>query len=112
MKTIQVDRTVVGNHVVRIVFNDFEDSWSKYVIIPRELAVKHVRKIRAQYHKENGGRTPWCRSAWSCQAIHVALDFLTTVHYNGPGRSFAHAPVRISSSRRYVVFYQSGGMDI
>jgi hypothetical protein len=87
----------------RVIHGDAE-CWTTYLIIPRAVMVAGVRSRRAagaQYHDCDwwtlvDGLERWIRPAGE----------------SGPGRPFAGSPVRIRSSRRFVVIAQSGGLDI
>ena len=77
--------------------------WHRYIIIPRRLVLNEVRRIR----KEHKGYWDW----W--EAIPKgASELIGSEHYSGPGQSFTRMPYRVESSRKFIVIYQSGGLDI
>ena len=109
MKNVTVKKSIIGNHIIREVIHQYEqgEEWHKYVIIPRELALQHVRKTKAK-HRQYTGYT-----YWMCDPVNCVPDgCLRSPSYNGPGRWYTNSAVRYRSSRRFVVFYQSGGLDV
>lgn len=102
----QVSKHVHDNHLVRTVVHRWEDGWTKYVIIPRELAIKFARRMRAKHRKYSG------YTIWMGDPKILAGEYLRPEHYSGPGRSFAHRPCRVRASRRFVVYRQTGGIDV
>lgn len=94
------DRTVdVLASGVRIVTISHQGEWwTRYVIAPRSVVLQELREAR-----ERGWNRP--------EAIEL-LPGLDSEYYGGPGRSFVRHPHRLQSSRRFVVAYQSGGLDV
>lgn len=87
----------------RVVVGDRE-CWTTYTIIPRAAMVAGVRRLRAngrQYHD-----CDW----W--KLISGMDRWIAPGGYGGPGRAFSNDPHRMRSSRRYVVYAQSGGLDV
>lgn len=85
---------------VRVVINTFHgESWTTYVIVPRPMVIAALRR--------------WGRPNDIAELLpESASQYLGPEYYGGPGRTFYRAPCRILSSRRYVVYAQSGGLDI
>ena len=87
----------------RVCLGDAE-SWTTYLIIPRAAMIAGIRARRAagaQYHD-----CDW----WT---LLTGLDrWIRPAGGGSPGRSFAREPVRMRSSRQYVVIVQSGGLDV
>lgn len=77
--------------------------WSRYIIIPRRLVLNEIRQLRKKGCKVVG--------FWELLP-EGASELIRYESYSGPGRSFTHAPSRQKSSRKFVVIYQSGGLDI
>ena len=77
-----------------------EESWHAVIAVPRDLAARVAKE----------------RLRWGVDADYGcwAPDYLCrAVVYSGPGLWFVNAPTR-SKRRfpRYIVVYQSGGMDV
>lgn len=79
------------------------ESWAIYTIVPRAHLLRAARRLRRAGWKiesllellpENGPAAPRC------------------YHYGGPGRGFNRATGLFHKSRRFYVFYVSGGLDI
>jgi hypothetical protein len=103
------DRRVIqrfSRGIRRVVLGDSE-CWTTYLIIPRAVMVAGVRARRAtgaQYHD-----CDW----WTLVPGMDGLGgWLSIASHGRPGGAFANEPVRIRSSRRYVVIAQSGGLDV
>ena len=88
----------------RVVTKGNVESWTRYVIVPRRAAIRRIRRLRAKHDQQYH----------DCDWWHlIPTDRLfSPEHYGGPGRGFARLPVRIKSSRKYLVFAQGGGLDI
>lgn len=83
------------------------ESWTRYIIIPRRLILNEIRKLRKLGCKVVGN---W--NFWELLP-EGASELIRCEYYSGPGQSFAHRPCKVRSrSRKYVVIYQSGGIDI
>lgn len=77
--------------------------WNRYIIIPRRLVLIEIRRIR----KERRRYWDW----WEVLPAG-ASQLIESERYSGPGHPFTRMPYRIESSRKFVVIYQSGGLDI
>lgn len=76
--------------------------WNRYVIIPRSLVIDYVRKIRSERRI----------SEWWEVIPPGASSLIGSEHHSGPGQPFTRMPYRVESSRKFIVIYQSGGLDI
>lgn len=90
-----------GTKVVRWIHARGE-SWSCYTIVPRGVVIGEIRRLRAQ------GRS------WASISLLECLGgtFIEPAGGGAPGEPFAAMPFRLRSSRRFVVIYQCGGLDI
>lgn len=91
---------------IREVFKGDSESWSRYVIIPRRSVLSEIRRQRKRGFTFAGmggvlGVIP-----------DGAARLIRSESYSGPGQSFTHAPYKIKSSRKFVIIYQRGGLDI
>lgn len=104
--TQRVVRLYTGG--IREVVNVYHhgESWSRYIIIPRRLMLNEIRRLRAQGCTIIG--------SWSFWELlpDGASGLIRMEHYGGPGAPFVHLPCRWRSSRKFIVIYQSGGLDI
>ncbi len=92
-------------HGVRAVTVSYGgESWHRYVIVPRQLMIDRIRRLRAN------GRSYHDCDWWTLIPSYESL--LGYEHYSGPGRSFADAPHPMGYGRRWQVFAQRGGMDV
>jgi hypothetical protein len=78
------------------------EAWTIYYIVPRQNLIQAIHERRA-----NGKQYHDCEWWWLLPDNAVGYE-----HYSGPGRSFAHAPHMWKRNRRWVVFYQRGGLDV
>ena len=76
--------------------------WHRYIIIPRRLVLAYARRIRRERRL----------SEWWEVIPPGASELIGSEHYSGPGKSFTRMPYRVESSRKFIVIYQSGGLDI
>jgi len=102
--TVRVVRLYTGG--IRVVFNGDRDSWTRYVIIPRRLILKEIRKLTKDRCFLYGRLTLFDLLP------EGAADLLRPEHYGDAGCAFAHMPHKVKSSRKFIVIYQSGGFDI
>jgi hypothetical protein len=99
-RTIQTK--IIGNHIVRTVIVGDRESWTKYTIVPRELALKTVRRVHCKGYSYS-----------SCSEWPQWLDLnFHYPRYGGPGRAFASDVSQYKRNRRFIVFHQHGGIDI
>jgi hypothetical protein len=86
-----------------VTFYHHGESWTRYVIVPRPTAIRYLRRLRRK----------WKRPANDCHWWDwLPLSLLGCEHYGGPGHGFAHAPTQLQYGRRFLVFAQSGGLDV
>ena len=101
--TERVVRLYTGG-VREVVKGDWDGEWwHRYLIIPRRLVLNALRDLR-----KNGCAI----SDWWEVLPQGASELIRSESHSGPGQSFARVPYRIESSRKFVVIYQSGGLDI
>lgn len=102
--TQRVVRLYTGG--IRVVTQGDREWWSRYIIIPRRLVLNEIRKLRAKGCKIIG--------SWNFWELlpEGASELIGMEHYSGPGASFTRAPHKVRSSRKFVIIYQSGGLDI
>lgn len=106
-KTVRVVRVYTGG--IREVTHSYHhgESWSRYVIIPRRLILNEIRKLRAE-----GAIIVGQWNFWELLP-EGASELIGCESYSGAGQSFTHRPFKVRSrSRKYVIIYQSGGLDI
>ena len=88
-----------GNHpdAVRLIVKDYDgESWTSYLVLDRAKVCDGLRRLREQ----GLPRREYVRPDWPA-------------YYGGPGRPFAHRMYRTNrNSRRFVIWGQSGGLDI
>lgn len=79
------------------------ESWTRYVIVPRSFAIRMIRRLRV-----NRG--------WSYHACvwweWLPEGLVGAERCNGPGRGFSSAPAPWRYGRRWLIFAQSGGLDV
>lgn len=106
-ETDRVVRLYTGG--VREVINHYGngESWSRYIIFPRLLMLNEIRKQKARGRIRIDSWTFWdLLPEGPGRLIHLES-------YRGPGQPFAHRPNKIRTrSRKFIVIYQSGGLDI
>ncbi len=103
--TERVVRLYTGG--IREVTQGDSEYWSRYIIIPRRLILNEIRKLRAKGCTIIG--------SWNFWELlpEGAAEMISSEHYSGPGSSFTMAPYKLRTrSRKFVVVYQSGGLDI
>ncbi len=86
---------------IRVVVLGDRESWTKYIIAPRRTLVAAIRKRRArgaQYH--------------DCDTWRELPRVFSCAGGDNPGGPFAREPWRIANNRRFVVYAQSGGLDV
>lgn len=93
-------------HAVRVVIKYYDDDgceWQRWLVIDRKKAMSDVSNSRKE--------CPNCRAR--------ALSFIEPTgdgweaYYGGPGMGFARRPYRLKRrSRRWIVWVQSGGVDV
>jgi len=85
---------------IRVVVHQREDSWTRYVIVPRQRMIALIRK-----------GLPF---GFESLAELLPAHCFRSVGYGGPGRCFANEPCRIkrTAHARFVVFQQMGGRDV
>jgi len=91
---------------IRVVTQGDREWWSRYIIIPRRLMLNEIRKLRAKGCTIVG--------SWNFWELlpEGASELIGYESYSGPGASFTRAPHKARSSRKFVIIYQSGGLDI
>lgn len=108
LDTERVVRLYTGG-VREVVKGDWDGEWwNRYVIIPRRLMLNEIKRIRKL---TNGARfiDGW---EWWDLLPEGASKLIRSASYSGPGSSFTNEPFKIKSSRKFIVIYQSGGLDI
>jgi len=86
-----------------VVIGDSE-YWSRYVIVPRKTVVAEIRKMKAKGFRRFDTLEEYLPEQ--------AFDLMRSEHYGGPGCAFIHRPYKRKSGRKWVVYAQSGGLDI
>jgi hypothetical protein len=98
-RTIITNPELLKEHhpdAIRMVVHDDGESWRCYLILDRKKVCEGLRRVRAQTSR----RRWYIYPEWHA-------------HYGGPGREYAHKPFRVAKqSRRFVVYGQTGGLDI
>ena len=89
--------------VREVVIGDSE-YWSRYVIVPRKTVVAEIRKMKAKGFRRFDSLEEYLPEQ--------AYDLMRSEHYGGPGRAFVRAAHKHKSGRKWVVYAQSGGLDI
>lgn len=103
--TERVVRLYTGG--IREVVQGDREYWSRYIIIPRRLMLNEIRKLRA-----DGCAIIGCWDFWQLLP-EGANEMIRHEGYGGPGAPFTHAPCKVKTrNRKYVIIYQSGGLDI
>jgi len=78
------------------------ESWTRYTIVPRRHLVRAIRERRrtgCSYH--------------DCEWWMLLPDeFVRVTQDGGAGRSFSNDMVPYICNRRFIVFVQSGGLDV
>lgn len=103
-KTVS-DPKILRNHnhnAVRLrgICFDGGEGWSRYLWIDRAEALEHYRELRQRGYD-------------ILDAYHEAVFPNWSSGYRGPGRSFSTIPERIKGrSRKWIVWTQTGGMDV
>lgn len=87
-----------------LTWSEYGESWSGYIIVPRELVNQEIRKLRA------GGQRPSVMYWWEYMPKY-ARERIMPEGCGGPGQPFARKPW-YRATRRWVVMYQSGGLDV
>lgn len=106
MPNATVKEIVDGQHVIRVVDSGDSESWTRHVIMPRELVCKRIRKLKARNKRVREGRSRmWLvkASAWTAFENHIVPS--SGLHWSGE-------PSLKVKSRRFVVMEQNGGMDV
>lgn len=81
---------------IRMVVYDDGESWRRYLILDRKKVCDGLRRIRTQTS----------RRRW-----YIYPEWYP--YYRGPGYGYAHEAYRVAKqSRRFVVYCQTGGLDI
>jgi hypothetical protein len=107
IRTKKLERTIIRwvNSPVRIVINGDYECWTRYVIIPRDVINQNIRDARAEGLQY--------RDIDIFEALPAkALKYIGSYYYGGPGRSFTNGGFVYKKNRRFVVYAQSGGLDI
>ena len=89
---------------IREVIVGDSEYWSRYVIVPRKTVVAEIRKMKAKGFRRFDTLEEYLPEQ--------AYELIGGEHYSGPGRGFAHRPCKLKSGRKWVVYAQSGGLDI
>lgn len=92
---------------IREVIHGDSESWSRHIIIPRRLMLMEIRRLRAKGYSIIG--------SWNFWELlpDGAAGLIRSEHYGCPGGSFTRAPYKLRTrSRKHIVIYQSGGLDI
>lgn len=91
---------------IREVSHGNAEYWNRYIIIPRRLILNEIRKLRAKGCSIIG--------SWNFWELlpEGASELIGYAGNSGPGGSFVREPCKIRSARKFVVIYQSGGLDI
>lgn len=101
---LQKHETLTNYHYrdgTRVVVKDFGESWTKYVIVPRDLALRTLKRAQELGCGEH--------ILDACPMGHLHSE-----RYSGPGRPFTRMPWKLTKPRlrRFLVFVQSGGWDV
>ena len=102
--TERVVRLYTGG--IREVVQGDSESWSRYIIIPRRLMLNEIRKITVKGVSVIG---TW--GFWDF-IPEGASNLIRSERYSGPGAPFVREPYKIKSSRKFIIIYQCGGLDI
>lgn len=107
MQNTEVKEIVDGQHVIRVVDSGDSESWTRHVIMPRELVCKRIRKLKARNKRVRQGKSRmWLvkASAWTAFQDHIVPESM--------GFHWAGEPWLKAKNRRFVVMKQNGGMDV
>jgi hypothetical protein len=77
------------------------ESWIRYVAVSRKHLLAKVRTMRKSGYQYN-----------EIKVAELLPDMFWPVRYGGPGQAFQRKPYRFRSNRRYIVYCQTGGLDI
>ena len=89
--------------VREVVIGDSE-YWQRYVIIPRKTVLAEIRKMKAKGFRRFDSLQEYLPEQ--------AYELIDAEYYSGPGRAFAHRHYKLKSNRKWIVYAQSGGLDI
>ena len=96
-----------------IVHKSDEGATTSYVVFRRREFITLARAMADRLATLGRFKTSWrssLRDMLRDPGEHV--PGLWPAHYGGPGSTFCNRPLRVRSSRRFVVFRQRSGVDI
>lgn len=102
MKTTIITGSKAKEHhiaAVRLVVRGDYECWTRYLVLDRAEVIKEIRRYRELGYSYG-------------QALRNAICPLWTCGESGPGRAFQRLPFRMKTGRRWIVWVQSGGLDI
>jgi len=99
-----MNKRIVSVHddgIREVAIGDSE-SWTRYLIVPRNVMLNHLRYLRKRGRRLDS-------IEWHELLPYRYLDYS---HYGGPGGSFCRGSVLLKRTRRFYTIVSSGGLDI
>lgn len=85
---------------VRLVVHGDHECWTRYLVLDRAKVISEIRRYRELGYGYE-------------QSLRNAICPLWSSGESGAGREFSRLPFRMKTgSRRWIVWVQSGGLDI
>lgn len=84
---------------VRLVVHGDYECWTRYLVLDRSQVISEIRRYRELGYSYG-------------DSLRNAICPLWTCGESGPGRPFSRLAHRMKTGRRWIVWAQSGGLDI